>query len=193
MTVSVGAGDRDRTDDIQLGKLGVLKPGQTVSCKTDAFRSQSDQRDTAGTQSSTRLSGRCSPVAAFGSFTNDLPLGDNRLGPRGIGLTSQQVQKCQRGTNRVSAGRLQKIADLLNTPVMFSIAAWASALRSRTHATPASHSFSPRARCCRRAPPGASRLRIWANSGHRHERPRSVIPSTTGEGQKTIFGIPSSS
>src|SRR3954470_4121108 len=37
----------------------------------------------------------------------------------GIGLTFQQVQKYEKGTNRVSAGRLQKIADRLNTPVMF--------------------------------------------------------------------------
>jgi transcriptional regulator with XRE-family HTH domain len=37
----------------------------------------------------------------------------------GIGLTFQQVQKYEKGTNRVSAGRLQRIADLLNTPVMF--------------------------------------------------------------------------
>jgi transcriptional regulator with XRE-family HTH domain len=37
----------------------------------------------------------------------------------GIGLTFQQVQKYEKGTNRVSAGRLQKIADMLNTPVIF--------------------------------------------------------------------------
>ena len=37
----------------------------------------------------------------------------------GIGLTFQQVQKYEKGTNRVSAGRLHKIAELLNTPVMF--------------------------------------------------------------------------
>jgi len=37
----------------------------------------------------------------------------------GIGLTFQQVQKYEKGTNRVSAGRLQRIADLLETRVMF--------------------------------------------------------------------------
>ena len=37
----------------------------------------------------------------------------------GIGLTFQQVQKYEKGTNRVSAGRLQKIADMLDTPVTF--------------------------------------------------------------------------
>ena len=37
----------------------------------------------------------------------------------GIGLTFQQVQKYEKGTNRVSAGRLQKIADMLDMPVTF--------------------------------------------------------------------------
>ena len=37
----------------------------------------------------------------------------------GIDLTFQQVQKYEKGVNRVSAGRLQRIADRLNTPVMF--------------------------------------------------------------------------
>ena len=37
----------------------------------------------------------------------------------GIGLTFQQVQKYEKGKNRVSAGRLQQIADILGTPVMF--------------------------------------------------------------------------
>ena len=37
----------------------------------------------------------------------------------GIGLTFQQVQKYEKGTNRVSAGRLQRIADLLRVPITF--------------------------------------------------------------------------
>jgi transcriptional regulator with XRE-family HTH domain len=37
----------------------------------------------------------------------------------GLGVTFQQVQKYERGANRVSAGRLQKIADLLDTPITF--------------------------------------------------------------------------
>jgi transcriptional regulator with XRE-family HTH domain len=37
----------------------------------------------------------------------------------GIGLTFQQVQKYEKGANRVSAGRLQKIADMLDIPVTF--------------------------------------------------------------------------
>ena len=38
---------------------------------------------------------------------------------KGIGLTFQQVQKYEKGTNRVSAGRLQQIADLLNVPILY--------------------------------------------------------------------------
>jgi transcriptional regulator with XRE-family HTH domain len=37
----------------------------------------------------------------------------------GIGLTFQQVQKYEKGANRVSAGRLQQIANMLNVPVTF--------------------------------------------------------------------------
>ncbi|MEJ0074296.1 MAG: helix-turn-helix transcriptional regulator [Alphaproteobacteria bacterium] len=37
----------------------------------------------------------------------------------GIGLTFQQVQKYEKGANRVSAGRLQRIADLLRVPITF--------------------------------------------------------------------------
>ena len=37
----------------------------------------------------------------------------------GIGLTFQQVQKYEKGTNRVSAGRLRQIAEKLDIPVTF--------------------------------------------------------------------------
>jgi transcriptional regulator with XRE-family HTH domain len=37
----------------------------------------------------------------------------------GLGVTFQQVQKYEKGANRLSAGRLQKIAGLLNTPIAF--------------------------------------------------------------------------
>jgi transcriptional regulator with XRE-family HTH domain len=37
----------------------------------------------------------------------------------GLGLTFQQVQKYEKGANRVSAGRLQKIADMLGTSITF--------------------------------------------------------------------------
>ena len=36
-----------------------------------------------------------------------------------IGLTFQQVQKYEKGANRVSAGRLQRIAEILGVPVTF--------------------------------------------------------------------------
>lgn len=37
----------------------------------------------------------------------------------GLGLTFQQVQKYEKGTNRVSASKLQQIASLLQIPVSF--------------------------------------------------------------------------
>ena len=38
---------------------------------------------------------------------------------RSVGLTFQQVQKYVKGTNRVSASRLQQFANLLNVPVSY--------------------------------------------------------------------------
>ena len=38
---------------------------------------------------------------------------------RAVGVTFQQMQKYERGANRVSAGRLQRIADALEVPVTF--------------------------------------------------------------------------
>ena len=37
----------------------------------------------------------------------------------GLGLTFQQVQKYERGTNRIGASRLQQIAHVLQVPVSF--------------------------------------------------------------------------
>jgi len=37
----------------------------------------------------------------------------------GLGVTFQQVQKYEKGANRISAGRLQKVADMLDTPITF--------------------------------------------------------------------------
>src|SRR3954464_10742339 len=36
-----------------------------------------------------------------------------------LGLTFQQVQKYEKGTNRIGASRLQQISDVLQTPVSF--------------------------------------------------------------------------
>ena len=36
-----------------------------------------------------------------------------------LGMTFQQVQKYEKGTNRISAGRLKVIAEILNIPVSF--------------------------------------------------------------------------
>jgi transcriptional regulator with XRE-family HTH domain len=37
----------------------------------------------------------------------------------GLGISFQQVQKYERGVNRIGAGRLQKIADVLQVPASF--------------------------------------------------------------------------
>lgn len=34
-----------------------------------------------------------------------------------LGLTFQQVQKYEKGTNRISAGRLQRLAEILDVPI----------------------------------------------------------------------------
>lgn len=39
-----------------------------------------------------------------------------------ISVTFQQVQKYEKGTNRISAGRLQRIAEVLTVPVSFFFA-----------------------------------------------------------------------
>jgi transcriptional regulator with XRE-family HTH domain len=43
-----------------------------------------------------------------------------------LGITFQQVQKYEKGTNRVSAGRLQRIAELLNVPITYFYAGMGS-------------------------------------------------------------------
>jgi transcriptional regulator with XRE-family HTH domain len=47
-----------------------------------------------------------------------LGLSQMELGHR-LGITFQQIQKYENGTNRVSAGRLQQIAQLFKVPVSF--------------------------------------------------------------------------
>jgi transcriptional regulator with XRE-family HTH domain len=47
-----------------------------------------------------------------------LGLSQERLG-EALGLTFQQVQKYEKGTNRIGASRLQQIAHILQVPVAF--------------------------------------------------------------------------
>src|SRR3954451_7917614 len=47
-----------------------------------------------------------------------LSLSQEKLG-NGLGLTFQQVQKYEKGTNRIGASRLQQIAQILQVPVSF--------------------------------------------------------------------------
>jgi transcriptional regulator with XRE-family HTH domain len=47
-----------------------------------------------------------------------LGMSQEKLGD-GLGLTFQQVQKYEKGTNRIGASRLQHISDILQIPVPF--------------------------------------------------------------------------
>jgi transcriptional regulator with XRE-family HTH domain len=49
---------------------------------------------------------------------NMLGMSQEKLGEQ-LGITFQQVQKYEKGTNRVGASRLQDIAQILSTPVSF--------------------------------------------------------------------------
>jgi transcriptional regulator with XRE-family HTH domain len=49
---------------------------------------------------------------------NMLGMSQEKLGER-LGITFQQVQKYEKGTNRVGASRLQAIASILDAPVSF--------------------------------------------------------------------------
>ena len=47
-----------------------------------------------------------------------LAMSQEKLGDA-LGLTFQQVQKYEKGTNRIGASRLQQISDILQVPVAF--------------------------------------------------------------------------
>ncbi|MBB5074168.1 transcriptional regulator with XRE-family HTH domain [Bartonella callosciuri] len=47
-----------------------------------------------------------------------LKMSQKQLG-QSLGITFQQIQKYEKGLNRVSAGRLKEIADILNVPLSF--------------------------------------------------------------------------
>lgn len=49
---------------------------------------------------------------------NMLGLSQEKLG-ESLGITFQQIQKYEKGTNRVGASRLQAISSILNVPVSF--------------------------------------------------------------------------
>jgi transcriptional regulator with XRE-family HTH domain len=47
-----------------------------------------------------------------------ISMSQEKLGER-LGLTFQQVQKYEKGTNRIGASRLQQISDILSVPVSY--------------------------------------------------------------------------
>ncbi|MDX3928912.1 MAG: helix-turn-helix transcriptional regulator [Shinella sp.] len=57
-----------------------------------------------------------------------LGISQEKLGSA-LGVTFQQVQKYEKGTNRVSASRLQQISDVLNVPPSYFFAGEAGTIR----------------------------------------------------------------
>lgn len=49
---------------------------------------------------------------------NELGMSQSALAAA-LGLTFQQIQKYEKGSNRISAGRLQRVAEILEVPVTF--------------------------------------------------------------------------
>ena len=47
-----------------------------------------------------------------------LAMSQEKLGDA-LGLTFQQVQKYEKGTNRITAGRLKRIANILDVPILY--------------------------------------------------------------------------
>ena len=60
-----------------------------------------------------------------------LAMSQEKLGDA-LGLTFQQVQKYEKGTNRIGASRLQQIAQILQVPVEFFFEGGPSALAATT-------------------------------------------------------------
>jgi transcriptional regulator with XRE-family HTH domain len=66
-----------------------------------------------------------------------LGMSQEKLG-EALGLTFQQIQKYEKGTNRVGASRIQQISEILQVPVSFLLAraakptAWAMVARPPT-------------------------------------------------------------
>jgi len=59
-----------------------------------------------------------------------------------INVTFQQVQKYEKGTNRISAGRLQRIAEVLTVPVSFFFARFDGKAKSASGADAIDVEFS---------------------------------------------------
>jgi transcriptional regulator with XRE-family HTH domain len=58
-----------------------------------------------------------------------------------ISVTFQQVQKYEKGTNRISAGRLQRIAEVLTVPVAFFFAGFEEKQKSRAQSVDVEFGF----------------------------------------------------
>lgn len=67
-------------------------------------------------------------------------MSQTELGTR-VGITFQQIQKYEKGVNRVGAGRLTRIAEVLGVPVAFFFGATEQSAQSATRGANAAFSF----------------------------------------------------
>ncbi|WP_273760255.1 helix-turn-helix domain-containing protein [Bartonella sp. ML70XJBT.G] len=63
---------------------------------------------------------------------NMLKISQKQLG-HALGVSFQQIQKYEKGLNRVGAGRLKEIADILNVPIAFFYADLFTQQHTPTH------------------------------------------------------------
>jgi len=70
-----------------------------------------------------------------------LGMTQEKLGDK-LGVTFQQIQKYEKGTNRIGASRLQEIAEILETPVSFFFEDAEPVAARRADAAPALHGFA---------------------------------------------------
>jgi transcriptional regulator with XRE-family HTH domain len=59
----------------------------------------------------------------------------------GLGITFQQVQKYEKGVNRIGASRLQQIADVLQVPITFFFEDFRNVRRSKSALPPSVSDF----------------------------------------------------
>jgi transcriptional regulator with XRE-family HTH domain len=65
----------------------------------------------------------------------ELGLSQTQLG-QALGITFQQVQKYEKGTNRVSASRLQQVSDILKVPTSYFFKGSPGEMKAKGNASP---------------------------------------------------------
>jgi transcriptional regulator with XRE-family HTH domain len=68
----------------------------------------------------------------------ELGLSQTQLG-HALGVTFQQVQKYEKGTNRISASRLQQISDILKVPPSYFFKGAPGGMKAKGHTSPVAY------------------------------------------------------